>query len=38
MVVVYFGSLFVLLLSSIWETDPFTRDVVYEFTLDNFGG
>jgi putative spermidine/putrescine transport system permease protein len=36
MVVVYFGSLFVLLLSSIWETDPFTRDVVYEFTLDNF--
>ena len=36
MVVVYFGSLFVLLLSSIWETDPFTREVVYEFTLDNF--
>jgi putative spermidine/putrescine transport system permease protein len=36
MVLVYFGSLFVLLLSSIWETDPFTREVVYEFTLDNF--
>lgn len=36
MVIVYFGSLFVLLLSSVWETDPFTRDVVYEFTLDNF--
>ncbi len=36
MVVVYFGSLFILLLSSVWETDPFTRDVVYEFTLDNF--
>ena len=36
MVVVYFGSLFVLLLSSIWETDAFTREVVYEFTLDNF--
>ncbi len=36
MVVVYFGSLFVLLLSSVWETDPFTREVVYEFTLDNF--
>ncbi len=36
MVVVYFGSLFVLLLSSIWDTDPFTRDVVHEFTLDNF--
>ena len=36
MVVVYLGSLFILLLSSIWETDPFTREVVYEFTLDNF--
>jgi putative spermidine/putrescine transport system permease protein len=36
MVVVYFGSLFILLLSSIWETDPFTRDIVHEFTLDNF--
>ena len=36
MAIVYFGSLFVLLLSSIWETDPFTREVVYEFTLDNF--
>jgi putative spermidine/putrescine transport system permease protein len=36
LVVVYFGSLFVLLLSSVWDTDPFTRDVVHEFTLDNF--
>jgi putative spermidine/putrescine transport system permease protein len=36
MALVYFGSLFVLLLSSVWETDPFTREVVYEFTLDNF--
>jgi putative spermidine/putrescine transport system permease protein len=36
MLVVYLGSLFILLLSSIWETDPFTREVVYEFTLDNF--
>jgi putative spermidine/putrescine transport system permease protein len=36
MVIVYFGSLFVLLLSSIWDTDPFTREIVYEFTLDNF--
>ena len=26
LVVVYFGSLFVLLLSSFWETDPFTRE------------
>jgi putative spermidine/putrescine transport system permease protein len=36
LVVVYFGSLFVLLLSSVWDTDPFTRDVVHEFTLENF--
>ena len=36
LVVVYFGSLFVLLLSSIWDTDPFTRDVVHDFTLENF--
>jgi putative spermidine/putrescine transport system permease protein len=36
MLVVYFGSLFVLLLSSVWDTDPFTREIVYEFTLDNF--
>jgi putative spermidine/putrescine transport system permease protein len=36
LVLVYFGSLFVLLLSSLWETDPFTRDVVHTFTLDNF--
>jgi putative spermidine/putrescine transport system permease protein len=36
LVVVYFGSLFVLLLSSVWDTDPFTRDVVHDFTLENF--
>ena len=36
LVVVYFGSLFVLLLSAFWETDPFTREVVHEPTLDNF--
>jgi len=36
LVVVYFGSLFVLLLSSFWDTDPFTRDVVHDFTLENF--
>ena len=35
LVVVYFGSLFVLLLSSVWDTDPFTREVVHELTLDN---
>ena len=36
LVAVYFGSLFVLLLSSFWDTDPFTRDVVHDFTLENF--
>ncbi|MFN0153416.1 MAG: ABC transporter permease, partial [Gaiella sp.] len=34
--VVYFGSLFVLLLSSLWDTDPFTSDIVHRFTLENF--
>ncbi len=36
LVVVYFGSLVVLLASAFWETDPFTAQVVREFTLDNF--
>ena len=36
LVVVYFGSLFVLLLSSFWETNPFTAEVVHDFTLENF--
>ena len=36
MVGVYFGSLVVLLLSAFWDTDPFTAEVVHQFTLDNF--
>jgi putative spermidine/putrescine transport system permease protein len=36
LVLVYFGSLFILLLSSLWDTDPFTREVVHQFTLENF--
>jgi len=36
MVGVYLGSLLVLLLSSVWDLDPFTGEVVREFTLDNF--
>jgi putative spermidine/putrescine transport system permease protein len=36
MVVVYLGSLVVLLFSAFWDTDPFTAEVVREFTLDNF--
>jgi putative spermidine/putrescine transport system permease protein len=34
--VVYIGSLVVLLLSAFWTADPFTAEVVREFTLDNF--
>ena len=36
LVLVYFGSLFILLLSSLWDTDPFTREVVHTPTLENF--
>src|SRR5262245_57850911 len=36
LVLVYFGSLVVLLLSSLWDTDPFTREVVHRPTLENF--
>jgi putative spermidine/putrescine transport system permease protein len=35
-VVVYLGSLFVLLLASVWNVDPFTSQVVHTYTLDNF--
>jgi putative spermidine/putrescine transport system permease protein len=36
MLVVYFGSLVVLLVSAFWDTDPFTAEIVREFTLENF--
>jgi putative spermidine/putrescine transport system permease protein len=36
LVVVYFGSLVVLLLSAFWDTEPLTRDLVHEPTLENF--
>lgn len=36
MVIVYFGSLFVLLVSAFWDTDPFTAEIIREFTLENF--
>ena len=32
----YLGSLFVLLLSSLWDTDPFTSEIVRNYTFDNF--
>jgi putative spermidine/putrescine transport system permease protein len=32
----YGGSLFVLLLSSLWDTNPFTSEVVHDYNLDNF--
>ena len=34
--VVYLGSLFFLFINAFWSTDPFTSQVVREFTLDNF--
>jgi putative spermidine/putrescine transport system permease protein len=34
--VVYLGSLFFLFLNAFWKIDPFTSQVVREFTLDNF--
>ncbi len=36
MVIVYGGSLVVLLFSAFWETDDFTGEIVRNFTLDNF--
>jgi putative spermidine/putrescine transport system permease protein len=36
LLVVYIGSLAVLLVASFWQTDPFTSEVVHTFTLDNF--
>ena len=36
LVIGYLGSLFVLLLASFWDTNPFTSEVVHNFTLDNF--
>jgi putative spermidine/putrescine transport system permease protein len=35
LVVLYLGSLFVLLLASVWDVDPFTSEVVHTYTLDN---
>jgi putative spermidine/putrescine transport system permease protein len=32
----YLGSLFVLLLASLWDTNPFTSEVVHDYTFDNF--
>jgi putative spermidine/putrescine transport system permease protein len=36
LVVVYLGSLFVLLLAAFWETNEFTSEIVHTWTLDNF--
>jgi putative spermidine/putrescine transport system permease protein len=36
LVVVYFGSLLVLLLTSLWSTEALTRDVIHDPTLENF--
>ena len=34
--IIYFGSLVVLFLNAFWSRDPFTGQVVHEFTLANF--
>jgi len=36
LVVVYLGSLFLLLLASFWDTEPFTSDLVRSWNLDNY--
>ncbi len=36
LVIVYLGSLAVLLLAAFWQTDEFTSEVVHTFTLDSF--
>jgi putative spermidine/putrescine transport system permease protein len=36
LVVAYLGSLFVLLLASVWNVDSFTSQVVHTYTFDNF--
>jgi putative spermidine/putrescine transport system permease protein len=36
LVIAYLGSLFILLLAAFWRTNPFTAEVVHEWTLDNF--
>ena len=36
LVIVYFGSLLVLLLSAFWDTDPFTAEISHTLTLENF--
>ncbi len=36
MVLIYLGSLFLLLLAAFWDTEPFTSEVVRDWNLDNF--
>ncbi len=36
LLVIYVGSLFLLLLASFWDTEPFTSDVVRTWSLDNY--
>lgn len=36
LLVIYLGSLFLLLLASFWDTEPFTSEVVRTWTLDNY--
>ena len=36
LVIVYLGSLALLLMAAFWDTEPFTSDVVRDWNLDNF--
>jgi putative spermidine/putrescine transport system permease protein len=36
LVVVYLGSLVLLLMAAFWDTEPFTNDIVRHWNLDNF--
>ena len=34
--VAYLGSLVVLFVAALWRLDPFTAEIVHEYSLDNF--
>jgi putative spermidine/putrescine transport system permease protein len=37
LVIAYLGSLAILFVNSFWQVDPFTRNIVYEPSLENYG-
>ena len=36
LVVAYLGSLVVLFVAALWRLDPFTAEIVHDYSLDNF--